>query len=94
MKSTADAADAPGPVARPPDEPLLSAAGIRTCFRTELGEVTAVDGVSFDLFPGETVAIVGESGSGKSVTVMSLMGLVAKPAGRVVAGSVTFGGRD
>ncbi|HEX6447612.1 MAG TPA: ABC transporter ATP-binding protein [Streptosporangiales bacterium] len=94
MKSTADAADGQGPAARPPDEPLLSAAGIRTCFRTELGEVTAVDGVSFDLFPGETVAIVGESGSGKSVTVMSLMGLVAKPAGRVVAGSVKFGGRD
>ncbi|MBP0651435.1 ATP-binding cassette domain-containing protein, partial [Mycobacterium tuberculosis] len=54
----------------------------------------SVDGVSFSVRPGETVAIVGESGSGKSVTSLSVMRLIAAPAGRIVGGAIRFRGRD
>ncbi|MGN6333174.1 MAG: ABC transporter ATP-binding protein [Motilibacteraceae bacterium] len=74
-------------------EPLLRVSGLRTHFPTARGVVRAVDGVSFDLARGETLAIVGESGSGKSVTAMSLLDMVRRP-GRVVKGSVEFAGRD
>jgi peptide/nickel transport system ATP-binding protein len=80
--------------AAPGGSPVLSVSGLTTRFRTQTGDVTAVNGVSFDVYPGETLAIVGESGSGKSVTVMSLLDLVAKPAGRVVGGTALFEGRD
>ena len=73
---------------------LLSVRGLTTIFRTERGLLTAVDDVSFDLEAGETLAIVGESGSGKSVTALSLMRLIAQPAGRIAAGEVVFEGRD
>jgi ABC-type dipeptide/oligopeptide/nickel transport system ATPase component len=56
--------------------------------------VRAVDGVSFTVDPGETVAVVGESGSGKSVTAMSILRLVADPPGRITGGEVRFAGRD
>jgi peptide/nickel transport system ATP-binding protein/oligopeptide transport system ATP-binding protein len=56
--------------------------------------VTAVDGASFDVGAGETVALLGESGSGKSVTAQAVMGIVPKPAGRVTGGSVCYDGRD
>jgi oligopeptide/dipeptide ABC transporter ATP-binding protein len=56
--------------------------------------VRAVDGVSYDLEEGETVALVGESGCGKSVSALSVMRLVAEPAGRIVAGKILFKGRD
>ena len=74
--------------------PLLSVRGLTTTFRTDRGVLTAVDGVSFDLEPGETLAIVGESGSGKSVTALSLMRLIAQPAGRIAAGEILFEGKD
>jgi peptide/nickel transport system ATP-binding protein/oligopeptide transport system ATP-binding protein len=64
---------------------------LRVSFATEEGTVHAVDGVSFDIEPGEVVAIVGESGSGKSVTAMTLLGLTRSPNARF-SGSAVFGG--
>ena len=75
------------------DQTLLSLRGLRTWFRTDAGDVRAVDGVDLDVNRGEVVGLVGESGSGKSVTMLSAMRLVERP-GRVVAGSVTFDGTD
>lgn len=60
--------------------PLLSIRGLKTCFPTRAGLVTAVDGVDLDVYPGECLGIVGESGSGKSVTFASVIGLVRPPA--------------
>ncbi len=71
----------------PPESPLLEVEELRTWFRTRSGEARAVDGVSFQLRAGETLGLVGESGSGKSVTALSLLGLVPRPAGRIVPGS-------
>jgi len=76
-----------------PDEPILSIRDLRTTFFTDDGEVNAVNGISFDLAPGETLGIVGESGSGKSVTALSILRLVSKP-GRIVSGEVRFKGRN
>ena len=56
--------------------------------------VKAVDGVSFDVNAGETVAVVGESGSGKSVTALSVLRLIPSPPGEIVSGEIRFGGRD
>lgn len=75
-------------------EPLLSVRGLTTRFRTERGTVRAVDNVSFDVRPGETLAIVGESGSGKSVTALSLLRLIPNPPGQIVGGEILFEGRD
>ncbi len=75
-------------------EPLLEVRDLRTHFQTEEGVVRAVDGVSFRIDPGETLAVVGESGSGKSVTSLSILRLVPEPPGRIVGGSVRFRGRD
>lgn len=72
---------------------LLDVQDLRTSFHTEEGEVRAVDGVSFQVHKGETIAIVGESGSGKSVTAFSVMDLVDKP-GKVEGGKVLFEGKD
>src|SRR4051812_47741763 len=74
--------------------PLLEVEDLRTHFFTRDGVVRAVDGVSFAIAPGETLAVVGESGCGKSVTSLSIMRLIASPPGRVVAGRVRFNGRD
>jgi oligopeptide/dipeptide ABC transporter ATP-binding protein len=67
---------------------------LRTHFFTRRGVIRAVDGVSFTLRAGETLALVGESGSGKSVTCLSLVRLVPEPAGRIVGGRVLLDGED
>ncbi len=74
--------------------PLLEVKGLRTEFRSGGSVFAAVDGVSFNLSPGETLGIVGESGCGKSVTSLSIMRLVPNPPGRVAAGEITFEGRN
>ena len=74
--------------------PLLEVRGLHTEFRTGAGVVRAVDGVSFSVDPGETIAVVGESGSGKSVTALSVLRLVADPPGRITEGQILFDGRD
>ncbi len=75
-------------------EDLLEVRHLRTQFATAAGIVRAVDDVSWDVRPGETVALVGESGCGKSVSALSIMGLVSAPAGRIVEGQIVFKGRD
>jgi oligopeptide/dipeptide ABC transporter ATP-binding protein len=74
--------------------PVLAVEGLRTVFSTGAGAFPAVDGVSFVVYPGKTLAIVGESGSGKSVTALSIMRLVPDPPGRTVAGTVRFQDED
>ena len=73
---------------------LLEVKDLQTHFLTRGGVIRAVDGVSWDIDEGETVALVGESGCGKSVTALSIMRLVSPPAGRIVGGHIYFKGRD
>jgi peptide/nickel transport system ATP-binding protein len=75
-------------------EPLLAVADLRTHFFTRDGVVRAVDGVSYAVGAGETLAVVGESGCGKSVTALSILRLVPSPPGRIVGGAIRFAGRD
>jgi peptide/nickel transport system ATP-binding protein len=75
-------------------EPLLDISDLRTWFFTRDGVVRAVDGVSFKVAPGETLAIVGESGCGKSVTALSVLRLIPSPPGRIVSGTIRFAGKD
>lgn len=75
-------------------EYLLEVKNLRTHFFTEDGVVPAVDGVDFELKPGETLGIVGESGCGKSVTSISVLGLVPNPPGKIIDGEILFEGRD
>jgi oligopeptide/dipeptide ABC transporter ATP-binding protein len=77
-------------VARPP---LLAVRDLRTNFPTRKGLIRAVDGVTFDLQPSDTLGIVGESGCGKSVTALSLVGLIPPP-GRIASGEVWFEGQN
>src|SRR3954465_9104319 len=74
--------------------PLLEVEDLRTHFFTRDGVVRAVDGISFSVALGETLAVVGESGCGKSVTSLSILRLIASPPGRIVSGQVQFEGRD
>ena len=74
--------------------PVLSIRDLRTYFDTRDGTVRAVDGVSLDVFPSETVCIVGESGCGKSVTAMTILGLLPKPPARIESGEILFDGVD
>jgi oligopeptide/dipeptide ABC transporter ATP-binding protein len=73
---------------------LLQVKELRTHFYTLEGVVRAVDGVSFDVRKGETVAVVGESGCGKSVSALSIMRLIPYPPGRIVGGEIWFNGRN
>lgn len=73
---------------------LLEVKDLSTYFYTSAGIVRAVDGVSYDVEEGETVALVGESGCGKTVSALSVMRLVAQPAGRIVSGQILFKDRD
>ncbi len=73
---------------------LLEVTGLKTHFFTRDGVVKAVDGVTFSLERGKTLAIVGESGSGKSVTALSLMRLIPDPPGKILEGSIIFDGKD
>jgi oligopeptide transport system ATP-binding protein len=74
--------------------PLLEVRGLHTEFRTGAGLVRAVDGISYTVEAGETVAIVGESGSGKSVGALSILRLIPDPPGRITGGQILFGGKD
>ena len=74
--------------------PLLEVKGLHTEFRTGAGLVRAVDGISYAVEQGETIAIVGESGSGKSVGALSILRLIPDPPGRITAGEILFDGRD
>ncbi len=74
--------------------PLLSVEGLEVEFNTSRGTLRAVDGVSWSVRAGETLALVGESGCGKSVTALAVMRLLAKPAGRITGGRILFEGTD
>ena len=72
------------------DSPLVDVQGLQIHFGSVSDPVRAVDGVDFQIFRGEIVALVGESGSGKSISALSLARLIPEPAGRIVGGSVRF----
>jgi oligopeptide transport system ATP-binding protein len=74
--------------------PLIDVRNLTTTFGRGASAVRAVEDVSFDVKPGETVAIVGESGSGKSATALSILRLLPSPPGRIASGEVVFEGRD
>lgn len=74
--------------------PILSIEDLCVEFRTREGTVRAVDGISYTVEPGETLGIAGESGSGKSVSLLSVLGLIPQPPGRIVRGRAIFQGQD
>ncbi len=73
---------------------LLEIEDLRVVFRTQMGTVKAVDGISYTVSAGETVAIVGESGCGKSMSALSVLRLVPSPPGEITGGRILFEGRD
>ena len=75
-------------------EPLLQVKDLSIDFHTAEGVVHAVNHLSFDLYPGETLGIVGESGSGKSVSSLAVMRLIPDPPGKIVSGQILFHGKD
>ena len=77
------------------NRPLLSVRDLVIEFKTERGLLRAVDGIGFDVMPGETVGLVGESGCGKSITALAILGLIPFPPGRLGAGSsILYQGRE
>ena len=81
-------------VAESGEQPVLSVENLQTVFRTGRETIRAVDGISFDIQPGETVGIVGESGSGKSVTARSIVGLIETPGEVLPESSIRFHGEE
>lgn len=75
------------------NQPILRVENLHTQFHTDTGIARAVDGVSFELYPGQTLGLVGESGCGKSVTSLSIMRLLTHP-GRITEGAIYFQNRD
>jgi oligopeptide/dipeptide ABC transporter ATP-binding protein len=75
-------------------DPILSIKNLVVEFATDDGVVHAVDDITYDIFPGETLGIVGESGSGKSVSTLSILGLIPQPPGRIASGTAVFKGQD
>jgi oligopeptide/dipeptide ABC transporter ATP-binding protein len=75
-------------------EPLLKISNLHTRFNTPEGVVKAIDGLSFDIFKGQTLGILGESGCGKSVTALSILGLLPQPAGQIAGGQILFKGQN
>src|SRR5690554_4215596 len=75
-------------------EKLLEVKDLKTYFYTESGIARAVDGISLEIYPGETLGVVGESGCGKSVTSLSIMRLIQEPPGKIVNGEILFKGKD
>ena len=73
---------------------MLEVKNLRTHFFTTDGVVKAVDGVSFEVKEGDTMALVGESGCGKSVTALSIMRLIPEPPGRLIADRISLNGKD
>ena len=74
--------------------PVVAARDLQKHYRSGRKSVYALNGVSLDVMPGETLGVVGESGCGKSVSVLSIMRIIPDPPGRIVGGEVLFNGRD
>ena len=92
MDQTIESAAVPDAVPR--SDCLLEVEDLHVHFVTSRGAVRAVEGISYTVKTGETVALVGESGCGKSVSSLAIMRLLARPSGRIVAGRILFEGRD
>jgi oligopeptide/dipeptide ABC transporter ATP-binding protein len=76
------------------EKPLLEVINLSTQFHTQDGVVKAVDGVSYNVHRGETIALVGESGCGKTVSALSILRLIPEPPGKIVSGQILFDGQD
>ncbi len=93
--TTGTMSGAAAPAAAPASRtPILEVRDLRVQFKTPLGTVNAVDGVSYELYEDEIVAVVGESGCGKSATQLAVMQLLQSPPGRIAGGEVVFEGQD
>ncbi len=92
MTDTASAAATPADPSS--TETLLEVKGLQVEFRTDVGVVNAVNGVTYDVRAGETVAILGESGSGKSVSAQAIMGIIDSPPGFITGGELIYRGQD
>src|SRR6476619_130814 len=94
MATSADLTPVPDHDAGAQGGPLLDVRDLHVEFRTREGVARAVNGVSYSVDAGETLAVLGESGSGKSVTAQAIMGILDMPPGRITGGEVLFQGRD
>ncbi|NGN63449.1 ABC transporter ATP-binding protein [Streptomyces sp. A7024] len=88
------AADLPAPRSEPDSGPLLEVRDLHVEFRTNEGVAKAVNGVSYSVSAGETLAVLGESGSGKSVTAQTIMGILDIPPGKITKGEILYRGQD